>query len=248
MRGLVLLFGVLLGLAAAVLVFGRIDHLRMVAADRLPAWTDTLASGSGLGSGRIGVSELPPLTKSAMLTWAWSGFAGGTPKWDVVLDDVGAKATAVLELSLGQRLVLLREGQGRLSLSDLTGNLPIPAVDGDVRIDMAQADFRPSDRRLTRLEAAGQVLGVTLDGQPVGNGPFSLTADVGGGWRLEFQLVSDAVQVQGRLAGRIGGRKLSLDALITPGADMPKAWSAQLNFLTKPDDQGRWPLRAAFPI
>lgn len=248
MRVLLILFGFVLGLAVAILTFGRIDHLRRAIPDRLPVWTDAVANGSGVGSGRAAPVPLPLLTGGATLTWAWAGLDGVSPKWDVAVDGIGMTSAGVLHLSPQNRMVWFRDGQGRLSIADLTGHLPIPALGGEVRIDAAEADYRASDQRLTRLEATGQILGASFEGQLVGNGPFSLTADVGGGWRLEFQIASDALHVEGRLSGRIGGRKLSLDALITPGEQMPDAWEKQLNFLTKPDQQGRWQLKAAFPI
>lgn len=248
MRAVLIFLGLVLGLAVAVPVFGRIDHLRMTIPEKLPSWTGSVANGSGIGSGRAELVALPPMSEGAILSWALAGLDGISPKWNVALDGAGIASTGVLLLSPQQRMVFLREGQGRLNLSDLTGNLPIPALAGEVRIDTAQADYRPADQRLTRLDASGQILGVMFDNQIVGNGPFDLHVDVGGGWGLEFQLAGNALDVQGRLSGRIRGRKLSMDIVITPGADMPVAWAKQLNFLTKPDDQGRWTIKAAFPI
>ena len=78
-RGLALILGLMVGLAGAVIVGGRMAHLRALTGDNLPAWTAGLDDSAGVlrGQGRIDGAEL---------RWHLAGVDWQGPRWSARLN------------------------------------------------------------------------------------------------------------------------------------------------------------------
>lgn len=131
-RVLALIFGLLIGLGAAVSVGGTLAHLRLALGSALPGWTEGLAPVSGLlrGEGRIA---------GAALRWHLDGIDAAGPRWGVTLAGDDWQAAGVVRVGPGgfradtvQGLVsgaaLGVDGQGALSVTG--GVLALPGIDG----------------------------------------------------------------------------------------------------------------------
>lgn len=247
MRLVLGLMGVCFGLVGALLSFGEIGHVRYVAPDALPDWTQGIASGSGLARGRMAIgSESLPLGQ-AEVTWHWDGFSGAAPQWRVRVAAPGLDLSGIMRAPPPYAEVTLREGRGTADIAVLSaGHLSAPAR-GDVQIDDLRARFRLSDRRVVRLDGTGQLLGLYYDGVAVGRGPVNLSSDAGGGWRMSFDITGPAVTAQGRVSGLVGAEFVTIDASLVEADAMPGRWRELLDLVADRTEAGAWSVRTRLP-
>lgn len=241
MRWTLGILGLLLGLAIAVILFGRIDHLRQVAPATLPDWTEAISDGSGIGSGRA-VVEGP-----IALHWRWAGIAASGPSWQLETSRVGLTAAARARVPPPFDEVLFDRATAKADLLELVAPSPLGALGGTIQLDEGDGALRVADRQLTRLDGKGRILGASLDGRPIGNGTFTVTADVGGSWRLDFEMEGAALRAEGQLSGRIGQARATLDLRLVPGPEMPEDWQASLPMIADRDNDGGWRFRTTLP-
>lgn len=162
-RALVILLGLAIGLAAAVITQGRISHWRALADP--PAWTAVLAPDSGLLRGRA------PGPGGYGLGWRLAGLDGRGPVWAVWIDGPGTRID--LDATLGRQGLHLHgaRGSGALETPARAGQF---AVTGGTGYVTAQGLIIDLDARATRLRR---------DGTGLPDGPANLNL-FPGGWRL----------------------------------------------------------------
>ncbi|WP_323035472.1 hypothetical protein [Pararhodobacter sp.] len=105
-RGVVILLALVIGLATAFVIGGRVAHLRMVFGTALPAWSTQLEADAGVLSGQGTVN-------GALLRWRMTGVDLAGPRWQVALSGAEWQVSGVAHW------------QGtRLRVEDLAGLIP----------------------------------------------------------------------------------------------------------------------------
>lgn len=245
MRAALGIFGLALGLLAAVLSFGRVDHLRQVAPGAVPGWATAIENGSGLFSGQMR-HNVPPLGQF-VLAWGWRALTGDGATWRLTLDGTGLTGTGQLRLAAPLEQAELIGAAGALDLGALPDG-PVPGLTGELRFDQLEGAYRFSDRRLLRLTGSGRILGAALNGVPLGEGTMTLNADVGGRWELSFDIKGPALSGEGTLTGRVDRRSVSIDAELRPHAALPDDWTRALSLVADRNAAGHWRLSTTVPF
>jgi hypothetical protein len=167
-RVLAILLGLALGLGAALVVFGRMAHLR--AAIDLPPWTDAVTADAGLLRGQ---ADLP---LGFTLDWRLARIGLSGPVWTGAIHRPDARLDLTARLrrlpETGLHLALrVDPGTATLAGGRLAGHFPAVLGTGFVVPDGLWLD----------LDAAGQRL--RLDDQDLPDGPVNLNLWPRG-WRL----------------------------------------------------------------
>jgi hypothetical protein len=247
MKAVLGVFGLCLGLAASVVIFAEIGHVRQVAPGLLPGWTRGVAPGAGLLQGRAEIAPESSPVGALKARWRWQGVDGMAPRWALRLSAPGLDATGTLRLPRPYSHLSLADGAGNADLRVLSAARIGDAARGDLRIDDLTARLRLGDRRLVRLDGSGRILGLHYEGVRVGDGTVGLSADAGGGWRVAFDVSGPAGAAQGRFSGLIGAEFVTIDATVTEGAAMPQRWRDRLSLLAGQSGNGTWRIRMRLP-
>ena len=238
------LFGLCLGLVLALLWFGRIDHLRQIIPDHLPPEAALLENGSGLLAGRARLAPSAVLPEGGTVSWDFHTIAARGPVWTLKLAAPNSTGTARLSLPAPFGTAYLAQGRAALDLSALPTGM---ALVGELRMDQLTAAYRFEDRRLTTLTGQGQVLDLQIGPDRVGSGPLTLRADVGGAWRMGFDLTGPVAEINGRMSGRLGGVAATLEAQLSPIAGLPPRWRDALSLLGEQSETGTWQINTRLP-
>ena len=230
--------GLTLGLALALVVNGRMAHLRALAGAMpglatLPGWTAAIDDSAGLirGSAQIGDAEIG---------WELRGIKAAGPVWRVRLDGPGVAIGASAVLAPGPE----RSRSLVLSLAPVTGHVDSAALArGDAAIAAwPEARLEPTRGRIVldpqhggRLlvpDIEGLARDVSFEGTVLGSGRFNLNHVPGEDWRLVASLVSDradeagtAIDAELRIDLSAGSAALAL--LPQMGGRMPGAMPAE---------------------
>ncbi|MBY5974332.1 hypothetical protein KUV28_18395 [Ferrimonas balearica] len=247
MKHLAIFLGLLFGLCLAVLAFGKVSHLRLLAQDRLPAWSANLDGSSGLLEGRAAVPlrHLPQGSYAA--SWSFSGLRNGSPVWAVALRGEGVRLNGKMALTAPFEGARLQEGTGTITLAALSPSLPIDLPDGILLIDQFDAGYRAADQRVTDVRSTGRIEDASMADAPLGNGTFQLRSDVGGGWWLSFQIAGPLARIDGEMSGLIGRNRVTLDAILSPVGTLPVAWTRALPSLGQLQQDGSWQIELTVP-
>lgn len=168
-RALVLILGLVLGLCVALLVGGRLAHLRSFAPDTVPVWAAEIDGSAALvaGHGRL---------LGADLRWQLAGIGLRGPHWAVTLSGADWQAQGNALLS----------GTG-LQIEALSGLIPgsllEPGASGLLVIEGGALNLMMPGGWLFGGTAQGQSRGLTLDGTAL-DGPVTLRVDYGD-WSLQ---------------------------------------------------------------
>ncbi len=245
MKFLLGILGLLLGVVVAIIGFGRIDHLRQVAPSQLPAWTDAVSGASGLLAGRAQVATpFAPLD----LDWRLDGLSAAGPDWQASLTGTGVAMTGKVSAHAPFDTVVLSQGRGVVDLALVSADMPLSIPAGVLRFDRLDAQYRLSDQRLVQLVGEGRIQGLSFGGDALSDGTFRLRADVGGGWRLEFDIPDGPVAgLGGTASGRLDRVQATLAATLVPGPEMPPDWSDALLYWGDKTEDGNWRLRLSVP-
>ena len=168
-RGVAVILGLAVGLAGAVIVGGRMAHLRALFADSLPAWTAGLDDSAGVLRGHGAL-------RGADLRWHLAGVGWQGPEWSARLNTADWQAGGTLRLP----------GAG-VVVDGVNGVLPAVWLDangrGLIAIDAGQLVFDGRIGAVLGGQITGQARDVTL-GAAVPDGAVTLVW-AGGGWRLD---------------------------------------------------------------
>lgn len=163
-RGLVLILGLALGLAAAVVTGGRVAHLRALGV-ALPDWAQTLPDDAGLSRGAMTL-------RGARLEWRLAGFDMAGPRWRVVLTGPDWQVEGSGRPGLSQaRVSGLRGVLGASALAEGAAGL-VAVEDGTMTLAL------PSGV-VVAAQIDGQARGLVLGG-PVPDGAVVLTGGAEG--------------------------------------------------------------------
>ena len=241
MRALFLLLALLVGIAAALLTQGRMTHLRLIAADRLPGWSAGIAGDASALSGR---AQIAPLN----LAWRARWPDGGGPMWHLHLTGPGTSIDAPLRIAWRGDVARIDGAFGQIDLAALA--LPVDGIAGLVDIAAIDATItRRPDSAMPRIAAtaSGAVLGASLRGGDLGSGPVTAQLDPIGSWRIGADLDGPPGTTRVQLSGRLGLPRVGLDLRIPDGPDLPEEWRRLLQLGGDLKD-GVWTLRRKLPL
>lgn len=247
MRALVIVLGLALGLAVAAVIDGRMAHLRLVAGDRLPAWTAALPDDAGLWRG-----TLPD--GSAELRWRFSGLSlsGAERGLSWRLEAVGPGLR--LEADLALPATALMPGQHEARITRLRGTVDLTELAQDFELAAAEGSGRPEGRltvaqggarialpalEVIELAAGGQLDGARLNGETLGSGPFLAELGADGVWQMQVRLSGGTAPLEALVSGRLGSRQVELEMTLRDGQEelLPVAWRRALDRLDGPDGE-----------
>ncbi|MCC5969538.1 MAG: hypothetical protein JJU15_06280 [Pararhodobacter sp.] len=191
-RALLLIFGLALGLALALLAEGRMAHLRAIASDRLPAWTKFISPDTRFWHGQT--TPLPgPVNLAA--EWRLARLDRAGPVWQLQLAAPGLSLSGAVRLGTDGRMSL-EQLQGPVNVAALEIWETPPALSGVLQITRADAAFDPDTGMLARLQTEGYAADVMLDQTPFGEGRFASQLDSGGRWQLSLTLPDSQAEVE----------------------------------------------------
>ncbi len=237
-RMLLLVLGLTLGLALAVLIQGRMADLRLIAGDRLPVWSQTLSDDTGLRAGRKDtVLGLLPGRVPVDMAWQFQRLSLSGLHYTLRLTGQGGGDDIALTLRTHipfwpangtWKQIAFTDLQGDLALNPtytaaqnlpLTGRLLV--ADGAGLYDLDQS-------RLITLTGLASLADGTFDGQPLGPTRLTLSAGDPDEWLATLTSTSDALMLNASLRGRFDQSTFSLQGDITSGDALPESWQRGL--------------------
>jgi len=220
-RALVLVIGLTLGLSLAVVVEGRMVHLRALAGDRLPDWTHLIADDAALLRGTAA-----PAPERLMLSASWrlARIGGAGPVWRIQLSGPGARLDGDAVLGV-DGVPVLQQLSGRVELAALAIWEQPPAFDADLQIIRASATLNPALGTLATLAVEGFAAGVTLDQSAFGDGRWNASLEPDGRWQIRLSLAAGQAEVEAD-GDALGGImrvyvQSGLEDLLPPGWGRP---------------------------
>ncbi len=197
-------------------------HLRQVAGERLPDWTNAIEPRARLAAGEALVTVAG---RPLRLDWRIAGLGADGLRWRLRLDGAAAgHATGMLAL-----------GPGGLRVGGVTGTVNPGALappghrpEGIVAIAEGGARLGLSPLRLRA--GAGRLVwrGAGLDGVALGTGTFTLAAQ-GAGWQGQGALSGGTLLGEVQIAGTFESAAARLDARLDAAAPLPDDWRAALD-------------------
>jgi len=231
--------GFLLGAVLALALEGSMGHLRMLAGDRLPGWTDAIAPDARLARGSAEFASHGPVGEPLHLAWVFGGIGAEGPHWRLRLAGPGVRGAADLRPRL--RKLRLDGVSGEIEAAALSG-LPL-RPGGLIVIEAAEADIGVASGAPELVAASAIWRGAMLEDVPLGTGRIRLAAE-DGRWQAPFTLEGGAFPVEGRIEGGFDGGDLRLRADITDTPGIPAGWRRALDSLGERNGPG-WRLESA---
>jgi hypothetical protein len=236
-RLLLILVGLLLGLALAALSEGRLTHLRSAAPGLVPGWLAGAEDTSSLWRGQRRRLQPPPWPVAGDVAWRFDQIEGLGGRWSVTLSGPGLSGQGRLGLPLALDRADLREAGLEILLGDWPALIDGWPLGGLVRVEGLRADLSLPERRLIRLDAVIDWSGARLAGVDIGTAEAVLTSDAGT-WRAPFALTGDVIRASGTLSGRFGDPMAQLDLRIDPVGEVPEDWQRALDQSGQSVDEG----------
>lgn len=234
LKGLLVVTGLLVGLALAVLGEGRMRHLRALAGDALPVWSNGLSSDAGLGAGRLAdVTGLLPFGGPVDLYWQFEEIDLSGAIYKVVLADpagaVDLQARLRIPFGAGWQALEFSRGEGVIDLAPayaaprglpLTGRLLV--VDGAGVLD-------GSKKQLRALRLTGSLAEGRFDGFDLGRVRLALRDDAAEEWLGDVTADGGVLDLSAGVRGRFDQTVFALEGEIGENPDMPEGWRRALN-------------------
>lgn len=250
-RGLLILSGLLIGLALAAVFEGRISHLRQIAGDHLPAWSANLSPDAGLGQGSLRGVRLqggllpdgPPLD----VHWDFIRLGLSGADYNVEIRDaagqVDLRARVHLPFGGGLQALEFSGGEGEIDLGAIYAAPRDLPLKGRVLLVDGAGVFDAVARRFQRISglgslAEGQFDGFDLgrvrlvlkDGDSAGDGSGNSGNESDrGAWLADISVSGAALILQAEARGRFDDSVLALTGRIAENPDMPERWQRVLN-------------------
>lgn len=234
LKGLLVVTGLLVGLALAVLGEGRMRHLRALAGDALPPWSRALSPDAGFRAGQLAdVTGLLPFGGPVDLRWQFAGIdlSGATYKVELA-DAAGAvdlEARVKVPFGAGWQALEFSRTEGMIDLAlayaaprglPLTGRLLV--VDGSGVLDGTAKQFRS-------LALTGSLAEGRFDGFDLGRVRLALRNDAAGEWLGDVTADGGVLSLTARGRGRFDQSLFALEGEIAENPDMPEGWRRYLN-------------------
>ncbi|KPQ07444.1 MAG: Protein of unknown function (DUF3352) [Rhodobacteraceae bacterium HLUCCA12] len=191
-RAVFLVLGLTAGIAVAVASQFSMAHLRALAGDRLPGWTQIIPQNASLLT-----ATAVPLPRAPHLTaqWRLAGVDGSGPVWRLTLSAPGLRLTG--EMRAGNDRVLRIESlQGDLTPRELEIWTEPPAFSGVLGIERAQARLDLVTGVLSNLQAEGIARDVTLTDSNLGDGRFDARRERDGRWQVNVSLAEGQAEIE----------------------------------------------------
>ncbi len=234
-RFLLIVIGVLFGLALVVLSEGRVGHLRAFAPHMVPGWAAPIDSGATLWTGRARGLRPMGLPVETNLNWRFARLGAPGAVWTLTSEAEGLTGRAELGLPLALDRAELRDGRAEILLGDWPGLVRGVALDGLLTVSGLRAELALPGRSLRSFGGDIRWTGARIQGQEVGTGEMTVLSDQGGGWRAPFSLAGDVITVSGTLEGRFGAPVAVLEVRIEDAGEMPAEWQAALDRVARKD-------------
>lgn len=233
-RGLLILSGLLIGLALAAVFEGRISHLRQIAGDRLPAWSTRLSPDAGLGRGRLrGIVGLLPDGPPLDLAWVFVGLDLSGAEYTVQISDpaghVDLRARLHLPFGGGLQALEFSGGEGEIDLGMVYAAPRGLPLKGRVLLVDGAGVFDAVARRFQRISGLGSLAEGQFDGFDLGRARLVLKDSDAGEWLADVSVEGAALTLQAEARGRFDDRALALVGQIAENPDMPEGWQRFLN-------------------
>lgn len=239
-RAIVIVIGVVLGLALAVLSSGHLGHLRSLAPSLIPGWMAVVDGQSSLWRGQAADLRVSAVPVSADLSWRFARLAAPGTWWSVTLSGPGLSAEAELGLPPARDRAAIRAGRAEILLGDWPPLIEGWPFGGLVTVTELSADLGLPSGQLQRISAALEWSNARLGGAVIGPGEAMLTSDSAGGWRAPFSLSGEGLAATGSLSGRLGDTGARLDLAIEPLPDLPEDMARALDRSAQALPGGGW--------
>lgn len=228
-RFLLIVVGVLCGLALVALSEGRVGHLRAFAPQMVPGWTAPIDNGATLWRGRARGLRPVALPVETDVTWRFARLGAPGAVWALSAVAEGLTGRAELGLPLARDRAELSDGRAEILLGDWPGLVQGLSLEGLLNISGLRAELALPGRSLRAFGADIRWTGARVQDQDIGTGEMTVLSDQGGGWRAPFSLAGDVITVSGTLEGRFGAPVAVLEMRIEDAGDMPAEWQAALD-------------------
>lgn len=236
-RGLVLVFGLVLGLMLAILTEGRMAHLAALSGDRLPGWTRAISSDATVFSGstaplagRMGVSA----------HWRLARIGPAGPVWRVQLSGAGVRLEGDLIIGAGNT-ARLNDLRGRVDLAALSAWEHTPEFAAGLEIARGRGEIDLDHGTLSTLQLEGFASGVIAGQSVLGEGRADAGLLADGRWHLHLLLAAGQAELEATGDGLGGILRLHVDQ---DRADLlPTGWGNPL-----PSDGDRLMVSYLLPI
>lgn len=232
-----ILMGLLLGLALAMLSDGRLTHLRGLAPGLVPGWLTGAEDQSSLWRGQVRGLHPALLPVKVDLAWRFDQIDGPGARWSVALSGPGLSGQGTLGFPLARDRADLRAVRLEILLGDWPALIDGWPLGGLLLAEGLSADLILPDRRLTRIDATLDWSAARLAGVDIGRAEAVLTSDAGA-WRVPFALTGDVIRANGTLSGRFGDPVAQLDLRIEPVGEVPEDWQRALDQAGDVTDEG----------
>lgn len=247
-RWLALILCLVLGIAAALLWYGSLYHLRLALPGALPAWTSAVAPEATLpeGTARIdlaGTAALPPLH----LHWTIRRPGPDGLHWAVRLTGDGIDAAGDLTIPYSFAAARLVLTGGTLDLARLAA-MPVP-VEGTARIEGGTLTVTaPFSAPRVQGDVTGLVPGLAIAGADFGAGPLRLEIAGDGGWTGTLDLTGGVSAAGITLTGAASEPRLAIYRIeVTDDGALPGALRGLLQAAGQPGGDG-WILSGTAPL
>lgn len=234
-RFLLIVAGVLCGLALVALSEGRVGHLRAFAPQMVPGWAAPIDNGATLWRGRARGLRPVALPVETDVTWRFARLGAPGAVWALSAVAEGLTGRAELGLPLARDRAKISDGRAEILLGDWPGLVRGVALDGLLTVSDLRAKLALPGRSLRSFDADLRWTGARVQGQDIGTGEMTVLSDQGGGWRAPFSLAGDVITVSGTLEGRFGAPVAMLEMRIEDAGDMPAEWQAALDRVARKD-------------
>lgn len=252
-RFLLIIVGLIIGLAVAVVAEGRMAHLRKYLPEFEPAWTEAVTDASGVLRGGIEPAPRLGVPVSLEVAWKFDTVTAKGPVWRISMTGTGVQGQGDLTFLAPPGQAQLAAGRGELSLEQLPGLAADFDLGGTIFIDNLSAGLEMPGGDLDSVNAQLRWAGARIDGQAIGDGEMQVVSGGNRGWRAPFVLEGDLVRASGTLEGRFGLGVAQLQVTIDDAGAMPEEWKRALSrhvsrgadgwtFQREVDMSGTWPL------
>ena len=252
LQGVLILSGLLIGLALATVFEGRISHLRQIAGDRLPEWSTRLSPDTGLGRGSLrGVVGLWPSGPPLDVHWVFVGLGLSGADYKVDITDaagsVDLHARVHLGFGGGWQGLEFSGGEGEIDLGPTYAAPRGLPLRGRVLLVDGAGVFDAAALQLVRLRGLGSLAEGQFDGFDLGRARLVLKDGDAGEWLADVSVEGAALTLQAKARGRFEDSALALEGRIDENPDMPEGWRRFLNQGLSQDGDG-WVLPEAMDL
>jgi hypothetical protein len=241
-RVFVFCIALVLGLGLAAITQGRVQHLRVIADDKIPEGVKMLDPDSGLLFGTA-----PNAIAKAEAKWRFVGLAFNGLRYQLRLTGSGVAVRMNVTLAWDGHSVHISEAQGDLDIAQSYKFAQQIDLSGTLYIDNLTGIVDHADRHIISLSGQAVLREARLDGTDISDLTIYMNTDAAGDWLAELDSPEGALQLSANARGRYDQSTFQIEGLILDNPEMQESWQRKLN-QKLPKTAAGWQINQPFDL